>query len=76
MAAGAEGDAVGEVEVLTVHFEKQTMRVRFMVDNYGVPKVTTQNISAAPFFEKYGLVEDRNKIEVSDGGGEFQEGRL
>ena len=44
-----------EVEVLTVHFEKRTMRVRYMsVDWFGKgPKIQTTDISAEPFFEKY-----------------------
>lgn len=43
-----------EVEVLTVHFEKGTMRVRFL-DVEGRKK--TVDVDAAPFFEKYQVIE-------------------
>jgi hypothetical protein len=44
-----------EVEVLTVHFNKGTMRVRFMDDGmFGKPpKVRIENISNAAFIEQY-----------------------
>lgn len=42
-----------EVEVLTVHFKKRTMRVRYVLDSWGEKKVYTVDISAEPFFEQY-----------------------
>ena len=42
-----------EVEVLTVHFERRTMRVRF--NHMG--KVETRDVDADPFFQKYKIVE-------------------
>ena len=54
-----------EVEVLTVHFEKRTMRVRFVINNYGKNKITTTDIPADPFFLKYGeLLNDSRAIKV------------
>lgn len=48
-----------EVEILTVHFEKRTMRVRYEANIFGHSKseIRTVNISAEPFFEKYRVVE-------------------
>lgn len=46
-----------EVEVLTVHFNKQTMRIRYIKNSYGEGKVTTCNINAEPYFDKYGWPE-------------------
>lgn len=43
-----------EVEVLTVHFTKLTMRVRYTEKWYGKDKIQTVNVPAAPYFEKYG----------------------
>jgi hypothetical protein len=42
-----------QAEVLTVHFAKRTMRVRFNVDG----KAMTIDVDATPFFEKYQLIE-------------------
>jgi hypothetical protein len=41
-----------EVEVLTVHFEKNTMRIRFRHGG----RVETRDVDATPFFEKYRIV--------------------
>ena len=55
---GDSPDKSREVEVLTVHFAKNTMRVRWTEhwgNSYGKhSKVFTKDISADPFFEKYG----------------------
>lgn len=42
-----------EVEVLTVHFERNSMRVRFT----HMGKIETRDTDATPFFEKYKIVE-------------------
>lgn len=44
------------VEVLTVHFQKRTMRVRYQgYDWLGRgPKTKTRDLDATPYFEKYG----------------------
>lgn len=47
-------EAIIEVEVLTLHFAKGTMRVRYTMSQHGDPKITTVNISSEPYFEKYG----------------------
>ena len=46
-----------EVEVLTVHFAKRKMRVRYRwIDYFGEKnKIRTCDISAEPFFDKYGM---------------------
>lgn len=41
------------VEVLTVHFEKNTMRVRYRMFSYGKEKTVTLDIPADPFFSQY-----------------------
>jgi hypothetical protein len=42
-----------DVEVLTVHFQRNSMRVRFT----HMGKVETRDVDATPFFEKYKVVE-------------------
>lgn len=44
-----------EVEVLSIHFQKRTMRVRYMCEDYfgRGPKIETPDVSAEPFFKKY-----------------------
>lgn len=42
------------VEVLTVHFSTNTMRVRFT----HMDKVKTLDVDATPFFERYSLSND------------------
>ena len=44
-----------EVEVLTVHFAKRRMRVRFKQNFYGDLKTRAFDISAEPYFSKYGF---------------------
>jgi hypothetical protein len=41
------------VEILTVHFIKRTMRVRYIINSYGKNKITTVDIDASPFFNQY-----------------------
>jgi len=48
--------AIVPVEVLTVHFSRRRMRVRYTASIYGKEKVQTADISADPFFNKYDLV--------------------
>lgn len=43
-----------DAEVLTVHIEKNKMRVRY-VDSDGKPK--TMDVDAQPFFARYNIVE-------------------
>ena len=45
------------VEVLTVHFAKRTMRVRYTIRDYfgKGEKIQTSNIDAQPFFDAYDL---------------------
>ncbi len=43
-------DAEVEVEVLTVHFQKGTMRIRVPA-----PYATTRDVDAAPFFEQFAI---------------------
>ena len=50
-----------EVEVLTIHFETGTMRVRYVetdprVAPHRIGKVQTENISNESFFEQYRIV--------------------
>lgn len=47
-------DATIEFEVLTVHLEKNTMRVRSKEQWLG--KWETYDVSAEPFFERYAIV--------------------
>ena len=51
-----------DVEVLTVHFNKRTMRVRFVWNG----ETQTRDISADAFFEKYAVVLNIPKDESSD----------
>lgn len=46
-----------EVEVLTIHFNRRTMRVRYTWDDYfgQGPKVKVSDIDAGPFFARYGF---------------------
>ena len=46
-----------EVEVLTLHFQKGTMRVRYKADFFdkGKEKIHTQDIDSAPFFEQINI---------------------
>jgi len=47
-------EGMKEVEVLTIHFEKNTMRVRYKADFWGDGVRThVDNIPADPFFEQY-----------------------
>lgn len=59
-----------EVEVLTVHFEKGTMRVRWVEqDTRTYPnsqgKVQTDNISNRSFLEQYRVVKEQHYQELS-----------
>lgn len=42
-----------EVEILTVHFEKNTMRIRFCHRD----RIETRDVDATPFFKKYKIVQ-------------------
>jgi len=45
-----------EAEVLTIHLEKRTMRVRYVLDDYGSERICTPTVSAEPFFQEYEIV--------------------
>ena len=68
-----------EVEVLTVHFEKGTMRVRWVEqDTRTYPnsqgKVQTDNISNKSFLEQYRVVKAQHLQELSWQGVDRQGG--